>query len=379
MKILILSINAGGGHIAAMNSLEQALKNSKFEVSKMVVKKQNIEQIHKILVSKLPLFYELLYNLSRIRLPWFFNNLRIIISGTIHRLYKEIQLIDLEHFDYVVSTHFILTEQLLRLKVTNNSNFKLVNYVPDFDHSEIHVAKYSKRLCNGYIVQSNNLYKKILRRGGKAIIGRYIVPNTYKVSKEDNIDNFLKIKKISRFNKNVVINGGALWTENLLPKFEAFWKSNSNLDTAFIFITGRNKEFYKKIIKLNNVYKGINLVPLPFLTPKELSLTYKLSDIIILASIAPATLFEIMSLKVGPILLARTNPGQEYFNKKYAVDNELVINVTDKNKLEILLKGLLRDNTKLNKLKSKSIKNYKKEDERCNEFVKNIENFFLSL
>ncbi len=83
-----MSINAGGGHIAAMYSLKEILEEKGYIVDGRIIEKNNVESIHKFLVKKAPYIYEFLYNLSKIKIPNFLNTIRIIFAGRINGLYE---------------------------------------------------------------------------------------------------------------------------------------------------------------------------------------------------------------------------------------------------------------------------------------------------
>ncbi len=267
----------------------------------------------------------------------------------------------------------MLSEQLLRIKTESNLKTKVINYVPDFDHAEIHIIKYKDKFCNGYIVQSEKLKRNIKNLGLKVILGRYYVLKSFTEYSEK-----FTIKEMDNTKNNIVVTGGVLWTSKLFPRIMRLINKEIITDSNIIFITGKDEKFYNKIKSLKEIGNN-NIIPLPFLRPNELFQIYLKADIVILTSIAPATLFELIKSNAFPILLSRTNPGQEYFNKTYAVKNELVLLIKSYRNLEKTLKRLIISSEELNIAKTKNIQSYEKELKYVDEFRANINDFFKSL
>ena len=358
-RVSIISINAGGGHIAAMNSLAQILSSSKkFDVSTYIIKDSHLDNLHKNLVFYFPFFYEFLYNLSKLPLPNLINNLRILVAAKVNKLDNQI-LPFLYNSDIIISTHFIITEQLLRLRHNNNLKVKIVNYIPDFDEANIHKVHYKSKYCDGYIAQSPNLVQSFLNKNIPAIEGRFIPSSNFNRTDRSNtellsiLNNGLENKIKLNFDKPIIcVTGGAMWAKRLMPRLKYLWKNDkaNKYIPQYIIVTGKNRSFFDQLLKSKDKYTGANIQAVPFLNSKQLASLYKLSSIILMASIAPASLYEIGATNNAVIVLGRKNPGQEYFNARYAKENNLIISANGKTLLSNSVLSLFNNSIRIKKL-----------------------------
>jgi hypothetical protein len=65
------------------------------------------------------------------------------------------------------------------------------------------------------------------------------------------------------------------------------------------------------------------VVPLPFLPAEQLAAVFRSADAAVLASVAPATLYELIEAKAGPLLVHRVNPGPEHDNLSFLLQHHL--------------------------------------------------------
>jgi hypothetical protein len=63
--------------------------------------------------------------------------------------------------------------------------------------------------------------------------------------------------------------------------------------------------------------------PLPFLPAEQLAAVFRSADATVLASVAPATLYELLEAKAGPLLVHRINPGPEQANLSFLLQHYL--------------------------------------------------------
>jgi hypothetical protein len=66
-------------------------------------------------------------------------------------------------YDAVISTHFMQTYALLKAKYTLGLPTKIITYVPDFDHSYIHVPSYANLHVDAVIAQGTLLLQNLVR------------------------------------------------------------------------------------------------------------------------------------------------------------------------------------------------------------------------
>ncbi|MCA9386797.1 hypothetical protein KC669_02060 [Candidatus Dojkabacteria bacterium] len=332
------------------------------------------------------MLYELLYNLGKLPLPGLINDLRIFLASKINKLDSELIPL-LENTDVIISTHFMITEQLLRLRRHMQKQFKIVNYVPDFDEANIHKVHYKGAYCDGYIAQSDKLVASLQNKDIKAIMGRFIPSEEFSQTNQtnktllDTLNQDLETKISLDFSKKIVcVTGGAMWAKRLMPRLSYVWKDEilSAEDIQYIIVTGRNNSFFNSFQKFKNKFTQVSIQPVPFLNATQLSALYSLSDIVLMASIAPASLYEIGAVNKPVIILGRKNPGQEYFNARYAKENNLI---TPANGKHLLLNNLINlskdDNFK--KAFTKQSEAFKKEEKIQIDFKKNLLDFIRNI
>jgi UDP-N-acetylglucosamine:LPS N-acetylglucosamine transferase len=385
MKIAVLSINAGGGHIAAMHSLAQMLIDvpGDNQITEHICEKENVEKLHKFLTDKVPYVYEAMYNLGKLPLPSLLNTIRVSIAARINKLDNDLEkFLDDTKYDIVFSTHFLLTEQLLRLKIKHKSKVKIINYVPDFDHLLIHVVRYKGHFCDGYIVQSEKLKEKINQMAPTTpcIIGKFNVHEEFKNAKRiSKVESARKLQSGVKISlepekKIIVVNGGALWTSKLIPKLKKLFSEYTEVfeNFHFLVVTGRNKSVFNKFVRLEKEFATVSVIPLPFLNYEQMACVYRISDMALLASLAPATMYELISMEVAPIIVARINPGQEYFNLEYAKENNLVMHVPDTKEFAETVRKFASDSEAYKEARDESLNSFKKEIDSRSGFEKDL-------
>src|SRR5262249_19526384 len=119
----------------------------------------------------------------------------------------------------------------------------------------------------------------------------------------------------------VVVTGGSYWTMGLygvLKRLASYSTSRttpvfSQPANQILVVCGHNTRAYRAYSHLRHT-TGLNIIPLPFLPAEQLAAVFRGADTTVLASVAPATLYELMEAKAGPLLVHRINPGPEQGN-----------------------------------------------------------------
>jgi hypothetical protein len=87
-------------------------------------------------------------------------------------------------------------------------------------------------------------------------------------------------------------------------------------------VCGHNTKAYRAYSHLRHT-TGLNVIPLPFLPAEQLAAVFRSADATVLASVAPATLYELLEAKAGPLLVHRINPGPEPCNLAFLLQHHL--------------------------------------------------------
>jgi hypothetical protein len=89
-----------------------------------------------------------------------------------------------------------------------------------------------------------------------------------------------------------------------------------------LIVCGHNSRAYCAYSRLRQT-TGLNIIPLPFLSAEQLAAVFRSADITVLASVAPATLYELIEARAGPLLVHRINPGPEQANLSFLLQHRL--------------------------------------------------------
>ena len=87
-------------------------------------------------------------------------------------------------------------------------------------------------------------------------------------------------------------------------------------------VCGHNTKAYRAYCHLRHT-TGLNVIPLPFLPAEQLAAVFRSADATVLTSVAPATLYELLEAKAGPLLVYRINPGPEQCNLSFLLQHRL--------------------------------------------------------
>ena len=163
MKILLVSVNAGGGHTAAMYSLLLSLQRFAPYVNVEYFTSPNriLEHMHRFAYTKGSYLYNALYKATAqstaLRKAYFG-----VTYPSIRSFYSQLAPL-LGAYDAVISTHFMQTYALLKARQTLGVPTKIIAYVPDFDHSCIHVPCYAGQHVDAVIAQGTPLLSRLAR------------------------------------------------------------------------------------------------------------------------------------------------------------------------------------------------------------------------
>jgi len=372
-KIIVVAIKAGGGHIAAMNSIISALStNNIFEVESFISTNTILNKVHEFLNFKLPLLYDISYNIADLKASRLSQD--ILVQDVLIEFREEFkQFFTDSSVATIVSTHYLTTQALLELKEEYVSNINIIAYVPDYDTSLIHFPVSSIKDLNGLISQSYTFLNRVASETNfpwsKMQKGGFIVSNEFrdtslvsKISIYEDLDNSVSpLNSISKSKLKILVAGGSGWTGTISNKIKKLIKAlEENLGNfQFLVISGSNEESVKKYLTLKNKFHNLDIIILPKLTHNDLSKVYKVADLVLLASIAPASLYELMTVDAAPILLVKANPGQEFYNKSFAVEQGLVELCLEQDTLNRRVVELFENKEKLEKARLMARWNYR--------------------
>ena len=371
-KIIVTAVKAGGGHIAAMNSIISALSNSKeYQIESFTSANNTLNKLHEFFNFKLPIIYDIGYNIAEFKASRISQD--ILIQDVLNQFkYEFIQFFEDEQVEKIISTHFLTTQALLELKEELDSKIKIIAYVPDYDVSLLHFPYSDAKYLNGLIAQSYSFIDRVanefnyprhrMQKAGFVVNSPFEAVNLLTTNQAiSSLSADVKeLKQISKTKLRIVIAGGSGWTGTIAGKIKKLisYAENDLDNVQFIVISGSSEESIKRYNKIKKHYPKIDLVILPQLNHNDLSKIYKIADIVLLASIAPASLFELMHANSSPLILVKANPGQEFFNKNFAVEEGLIELSTSQDNLNWRVIELVEDINELARVKKMYASNF---------------------
>jgi hypothetical protein len=343
MKVLIVSVNAGGGHTTAMYSLLLSLERFApyVDVDCFTSPNRTLEQLHRLAYTKSAYLYNAFYKAtshSTALHKAYFG----VTSPSIRAFYSELAPL-LGAYDAVISTHFMQTYALLKAKHTLGLPTKIIAYVPDFDHSYIHVPCYAGLRVDAVLAQGTLLLAQLaqrysfapaqLQRAGFLPRPAFTAVRELSVAQARERVAALDIPLVSHLRPDaftVVVTGGAYWTMGLYRVLKHLASRPATGETPvfarpanqILLVCGHNTKAYRAYGHLRHT-TGLNVIPLPFLPAEQLAAVFRSADATVLASVAPATFYELLEAKAGPLLVHRVNPGPEQRNLSFLLQHHL--------------------------------------------------------
>lgn len=350
-RILILYATYGSGHKSIAEYIKKYLEdNGDYECLALDLVSYSLPIIGKftkksseLLMTKIPVLWSLLYFT-------FDNKLSAYISKNISPNMFKNKLLKktIEEFnpDITVATHFYGTDIINKFNKKRITDSKIVTVVTDYKAHDFWLS--STKKINAIIVSSLEERIHLLRKGFKNkqifTTGIPILPEEIK---RTNVDLLKKIK-INNNKKTILffVGGGNGALTNLIY-FKEILKNK--YDCNILFIAGKNKKAESIAKDYVKKYKSKNVQVYGFVT--NVNEFYQVSDFVITkpggAQVTECLYYE------KPMLLIKSNGGQEIENRRYLVKKGYAKNATNIFTFQRNFKELLYND----KLRNKMIKN----------------------
>lgn len=344
MKVLILSVSAGGGHIKTAQTIkgymDKYYKHIKVEIVDWlkyinpVVDKVVIGGYIGTLKAR-PALYEKLYNIAE-------KDEISDISRTINRLLvsKMERLVEDLQPGVIVCTHPFPLEVASHLKKKNSLPCKVVSLLTDF-------APHSFWIREGvdcYIVPHQDLIYEMEYRG---VDRNRVYPLGIPVDEE-----FLKCYDPSSLRRSLgledrttlLVMGGSLGLGDIKEVFTKL--INSSLDIQLIAVCGKNKKLREGLEKISSSS------PKPALVlgyTRDIPRLMKASDLLITKP-GGVTISEAMAAGL-PVAIISPIPGQEERNAQYLMNSGMAIRFKSRDHVEGIIRQLLDSPVRLRHMK----------------------------
>ncbi|EJO5346201.1 UDP-N-acetylglucosamine--LPS N-acetylglucosamine transferase [Clostridium botulinum] len=339
MKILILSVSAGGGHGHAAEALKSYIKlnNDKAEITVIDTLKYINPLIDKVIIGSYlktlkvnPSLFGKLYDHSEDD-----DCIATAISSNFNKImtYKLSPLLKEFKPDTIICTHPFPAEMISIMKGKGKLNIPSLTILTDYAPHSIWIQDHT----DAYIVSNSDMIDEMVTRGvDKNKIFDFGIPVSPGFLNIYDNEKTLKELGLNTYTPTFLIMGGSLGIGKITDLYSELIKIEQNIQ--IIIITGNNKKLYNQLNKLkensnketriigftNKVNKYMQCCDLLLTKPGGLTITEALISNIPMAIFSPI-------------------PGQEEKNAKFLLKHNLAINIdcieNTKNIIDDLLKS----------------------------------------
>ncbi|MCU0424839.1 MAG: hypothetical protein MUF71_04350 [Candidatus Kapabacteria bacterium] len=349
-KVVILSVAAGGGHKTAMLSISRTLREyaPSLDVECFESKVESLDVLHRNSYTLNEGLYDALYKVGDLQVVqdvW-----SVIFAPLMNKLMDEFRpIMQADNYDVIISTHFVQTFAMLKLREELGADVKILAYIPDFDETSAHFAAYKGKRADGAIAQSARFLAKLHKRFGvprnalqqAGYVTREEFTAVRSMTKEEAVSGvaalpFQGTNAVSGDRMTFVAAGGSFWVSEIYKEIKQLGESDAMnwQNVQILVVCGHNDEAYRDYTQLQEELSAKNpdvrIIPLPFMNAEQLATVYRASDAVLLSGIAPATLYELIEAQAGQPIVRRVNPGPERFNLKYILDRNLAVSTPSK-------------------------------------------------
>lgn len=344
MKVLILSISAGGGHGTAAEALKDyiVLRAPQSEIQIIDTLKYINPIIDKVVIGGYlkslkvyPYLYGKLYTYSE----YDYKITNVISSRLIEAMTcKLLPLINDFNPDILISTHSFSAEMLSVLKSKYNMTIPCMCIITDYYPHNSWLHPY----LDAYVVSNEDMIDKMISKGiPENTIYNLGIPVKPEFSINYCREDILKSLQLSPAKFTILIMGGSLGMGKILNIYKQLDKVNA--DIQIIIITGKNKKLYSELLKIgesslkNTIIIGFTQHVNKYMQASDLLLTKP----------GGLTITEALICKI-PIGLLSPIPGQEEKNAEFLLKHNLAIDLTDIEKFKENIEKLLNSKDILN-------------------------------
>jgi processive 1,2-diacylglycerol beta-glucosyltransferase len=347
MKVLILSVSAGGGHGHAAGAIRDYIKlnDSSSDVKIVDTLKYINPIIDKVVIGSYlktikitPSLYGKLYSHSEEDY-----GLATTISSKFIEIMtcKLLPLLDEYNPDVLICTHSFSTEMVSVMKYKYKVAIPAISIITDYySHSSwLHPH------IDAYVVSNCDMVEDLVNKGisRNAIHDLGIPVNPCFIEKYDKSDT-LKELDLDEDKTTILVMGGSLGMGKITDLYEKLVTVKN--DIQIIVVTGNNKKLYQDLTKLKEF------------SPKEtriIGFTNKVNKYmqacdLLLTKPGGLTITEALICEI-PLGLFSPIPGQEEKNAQFLLKHNLAVNLTDINNCNEIIEDLLDSHEKLELMK----------------------------
>lgn len=359
-KVLLASIQVGGGHRALADSFQMALQKAdpsgeRFQIENWQSQDESTEEIYKFIVRKLRQVQGWLHSLSQSEVLY---RVLLLNQGWMVKEAKQV-LLD-KRPDVVVSTHFMLTSAFVMARNELGVPTRIVTAIPDYGpptsaffprlrsirpdnvivmEERTHEHLQTRRQLPPSVLHfSGFLTREAFSRLSAQISGER---RFGKAQRQNLVADMLKehpqLRAFDAEKPTLIFLGGSAWTEKTLPVLERLFQDKDFVaKTNLIIVSGNNPDFHSRMTQLTADVPNVMLFG--FVSPTVMAQLIALADFPVLGSLAPASLHELLELRCGPLFLHHFIPGTERPHVRYIQEQNIGLYEADPDKMVSLLR-----------------------------------------
>jgi UDP-N-acetylglucosamine:LPS N-acetylglucosamine transferase len=347
LKVLLASMNVGGGHAALRDSLLASLRQAdpscrRFHPIAWDSADQSIHRFYRTVVYRMPPFQGVLFHLSE--QDWAAR----VVAATNPVILSEVKrLLRDTSPDVVVSTHFLLSFILAKARHEMRLRVPLVTAIPDYGiPPRGYLPKDPTLRADAVIVMDPQARDHFLNRAeltrSQIHFSGFLTrapftdladamdePGRLSDSRRAQLldelrQEFPQMKAIRPERPTFLFLGGSAWarrTSRVIRRILSQPHLASSLN--IIIASGKDRRFYKLLTWRFGRRANVNIFN--FVAPKTIATLMAIADYPVLGSLAPATLHELLEVRCGPLFLFRFIPGTELPHVAFIEENRLGI------------------------------------------------------
>lgn len=336
MKVLILSVSAGGGHSHAAYALKKYIMQYEpnSEVNILDTIKYINPFIDKVLIGGYlktikvsPSLFGKLYNFTEKD-----DNLASL-SNKVNEFmaYKLLPKIQDFNPEIIVCTHPFPMDMISILKTKEELNLPMICMITDYAPHSFWI----RPKVDSYIVSNSDMLEEMVTRGvNRASIHDIGIPVDPSFTKKFHREEILKELELNPNKKTIMIMGGSLGMGKISNIYSQL--SVSDIDIQIIVITGSNKKLYSKLMELKEAAQ-IETRILGY--TKEVNKYMQACDLL-LTKPGGITITEALFCHI-PLALFSPIPGQEEKNESFLLKHNLAVSLGDGSNCTDIIRNLI--------------------------------------
>lgn len=360
MKVLILSISAGGGHGHAAQAIKDYinLKDSTSEVRIIDTLKHINPIIDKVVIGSYlktlrvtPSLYGKLYTHSEGDYTLASTISSKLIGTMTHKL---LPLIEEFNPDILICTHPFSTEMVSVMKNKYKINIPSISIITDYYSHSSWLHPY----IDAYVVSNHDMIEDMICKGipRNTIYNLGIPVNPSFIDKYEAVDTLRELD-LYEDKFTILVMGGSLGMGKITELYQELIKINA--DIQIIIITGRNNKLYSELTRLKEFSgKATRIIGFTDKVNK-----YMQACDLLLTKPGGLTITEALICQ-SPLGLFSPIPGQEEKNAQFLLKHNLAVNLSDIDNCKDLIEDLLNCEDRL-ELMRKNCAKFSKPNSVC--------------